>query len=140
MNRFGKALLVSAASVWGFAAETPPVIVNSGSTNSPGFRIVVERSGDAKYTPTRRAESPEPVQRRVPAALVRRFYADLEAAKPLSALPAEHCAKSASFGTKLTVESGGDVTPDLSCPSPHDPRIRTLARDTNEIVKVFRTK
>ncbi len=35
-------------------------IVNSGSTNRPGFRIVVARSGVAEYTATPPRRTPQP--------------------------------------------------------------------------------
>jgi hypothetical protein len=117
------------------------VIVNSGSTNAAGFRIIVERSGNAEYTVRpRRVENTaaKPVQRKVPDALVRRLYADLEAAQPLSALPHRGCFKSASFGTKVTIEDGKEISPDLSCPEERDAHIRALMRDVSEIVKYFR--
>jgi hypothetical protein len=129
----GLALL--AMSVAG-AAPDSAAIVDSGSTNRAGFRIVVERSGNAEYTITRQKEA----QRlKIPEALAERFYADLKAAQPFPALPQQRCAKSASFGTRLTIEFGEEETPDLSCPDQGNPQIRMLKRDANDIVKLFRT-
>ncbi len=120
----------------------PAVIVNSGSTNTRAFRIVVERSGTAEYSkaPRRilmRAEqqAPKPVQIDLPLALVQRFYSDLEAAQPLSALPHRACFKSVSFGSTLTIEFNGGETPDLSCPVEQDARSQNLARDVRDILK-----
>lgn len=113
------------------------VIVNSGSTNTAGFRIVVERSGKASRSETRRSTQAQPKSIKVPKKLVDRFYADLEAARPLSKLPRQACMKSASFGTVLTVELAGDETPDLSCGDHGDSRIRALIQDTSEIEKLF---
>ena len=96
-------------------------IVNSGSTNRPGFRIAVARSGIAEMTSTprgfagRKGAPSGPTRRTLPQSLVEKFYSDLNAAKPLSALPAVHCAKSVSFGSTLAVAFGGEQTPDLSC-------------------------
>jgi len=89
--------------------EAPPpepdavTIIDSGSTNRPGFRIVVDRSGNAELTSTpRRSRLPQeqskPIRKMLPLAVVERFHADLDAAEPLASLPAVHCAKSASFG------------------------------------------
>jgi hypothetical protein len=122
------------------------VIVNSGSTNAAGYRIVVARSGAAERTLMPRRRGPqgnhpsEPLRIDVPAALAERFYSDLETAKPLTSLPVRHCAKSVSFGTTLTVEFAGEKTPDLSCGDGGDSRLQALIRDTNEIVKLFRSE
>src|SRR5690348_5681451 len=62
------------------------LIVNSGSTNTAGFRIVVERSGEAQYTATphrfssQTRESPSSTQKKVPRALLQRLYSDLDSA------------------------------------------------------------
>ncbi len=135
-------MLIACAAL-GSAAEDSAVIVNSGSTNRPGFRIVVLRTGAAEYTETGRRPDREPAKpqrRSLPPALVKRFYADLDSAKPLPALPPQRCAKSASFGSRLTVQLGDEETPDLSCPSPRDGRVKALARDVNGIVKTFRPR
>lgn len=119
----------------GFAA-----IVDSGSTNTNGLRIVVEPSGRTQSTLSPRGpqapsgESQAATAKTVPASLARRLYSDLDAAWPLSSLPTQHCLKSASFGTKLTIEFGGQTTPDLSCGHTADPRVRALAKDARDII------
>jgi len=115
------------------------VIVNSGSTNTEGFRIVVEQSGKAVYTQTPRKSDPQVKSRSLdlPQALVKRLYSDLDAGKPLAELPGGHCMKSASFGSSLTIEFAGEKTPDLSCPDHGNPRLQALIKDANEIVKLF---
>jgi hypothetical protein len=120
-------------------------IVNSGSTNRPGFRIVVNRSGVAELTSTPRRFSvrqtqPEPVRLMLPRALVETFYSHLEAAIPLGLLPAVHCAKSASFGTTLSVAFGKEQTPDLSCADGGNAVMRDLIRDTRQIVALLQAK
>jgi hypothetical protein len=127
-------------------AADSAVIVNSGSTNTPGFRIVVERSGDAEFTPTPRRPGPgtgakaEPRQRKLPDNLVHALYSDLAASKPLSTLPPRRCMKSASFGTKLTIELGADESPDLSCGDGGNAKLGALIRDANQIVERFTAK
>jgi hypothetical protein len=119
-------------------------IVNSGSTNRPGFRIVVDRSGSAEYTPAprrfgRQSGRPASIRQTLPKELVKAFYADLGAAKRLDSLPAVPCAKSASFGSVLTVALGQDQTPDLSCGDGGNAVMRDLIRDTTQIVSLMQT-
>jgi hypothetical protein len=95
-------------------------IIDSGSTNRSGFRIVIEQTGAAELTVVPRGfgarqARPDPVHRTIPKTLVDSFYSSLKSAGPLASLPAEHCMKSASFGSKMTVSFGGEETPDLNC-------------------------
>jgi len=114
-------------------AQSPDAtIVNSGSTNRAGFRIAVKRTGVAEMNT--RGKS---VQRELAPETVARFYADLKAAEPLAAFPKVHCMKSASFGSSLSVELGGDKTPDLSCGDGGSAAMRNLIRDVQEIVAMF---
>ena len=125
------------------AERDAAVIVNSGSTNRAGFRIAVDRSGAAEYTPApRRRPGPqpvatEPVQKTVPRDLADRLYNDLKAASPLTALPAPHCMKSVSFGSTLIIELDGEQTPDLSCPDNGASALSHLIRDCDEIIALF---
>jgi hypothetical protein len=122
-------------------------IINSGSTNRPGFRITIDRSGAAEMTTAPRKFGPpemrqqlEPIRRTLPRASVDRFFADLTTAKPLTALPPVHCMKSVSFGSTLTVAFGSEQTPDLSCGDGGNPALRDLIRDANEIVAQLQAK
>src|SRR5580704_4583829 len=118
-------------------APDATTIIDSGSTNRPGFRIVIEPSGVAEFTSVSRragAEQTKPARKMLPDTLVERFQTDLRAAKPLDSLPAVHCMKSASFGSRLTIASGGEETPDLRCGDGGNAAMRNLVRDTNEIV------
>jgi hypothetical protein len=120
-------------------------IVDSGSTNSAGFRIVVDRSGQADYTTTPRKNSPQTQDKggtkrlQLSRELADRFYTDLKAAKPFSSLPAQHCMKSASFGTTISIEFGGEKTPDLNCGDGGNGKLQAIIRDANEIVALFGT-
>jgi hypothetical protein len=128
MVSFPSCIATAAVLAAGVAGANPAsaIIVDSGSTNRAGFKVVVERSGNAEYT------------LKIPDALVQRFYADLVKAQPFSALPRQRCAKSASFGTTLTIEFGDEETPDLSCPE-GSPLLQILKQAANDIVKLFRT-
>ena len=66
--------------------------------------------------------------------MAKRFHADLDAAKPFGSLPVVHCMKSASFGSTMTIEFGGEQTPDLKCGDGGNGAMRDLIRDANEIV------
>jgi hypothetical protein len=137
------ALLITA---FGAEGADVAVIVNSGSTNTAGFRIAVEQSGDAEYTPAPRGairpSSGRPAQThlQLPDTLVKRLYADLDAAKPFSSLPTQRCMKSASFGTTLTIALGVQESPDLSCGGGDSEKLKALLRDANEIVKLFNSR
>jgi hypothetical protein len=115
-------------------------IVDSGSTNTNRFRILVDRSGKTQFVtvphgrPIQPAEPPETAMGTIPAALASRLYADLDAAWPISSLPAPHCAKSASFGTTLTIEFDSQQTPDLNCGDGKNPKLRALIEDAKQIV------
>jgi hypothetical protein len=130
------AVLALAARL-GAAAPTSATIANSGSTNTSGFRIVIEKSGNAEYTLTKQKETKRLT---IAKALVERFYKDLAAAQPFSALPQQKCAKSTSFGTTLTVQFGDEETPDLSCPGEASSQVTDLRKDVNDIMALFRAK
>jgi hypothetical protein len=143
---FGKVAriaVVTLIAVHAAAAADVAVIVNSGSTNTAGFRIIIERSNNAEFTPGQPRpnrspnQQPRQMRRELPSALVVRLFADLEAAEPFSSLPSQPCPKSASFGTKLTIEFDGQETPDLSCRPGDNAKLQALVRDANDIVKLF---
>jgi hypothetical protein len=118
------------------AATETAVIVDSGSTNTAGFKIVVEKSGKAVYTESARTAA---IHRKISGDLVRRLFADLEAGKPLADLPHRACMKSASFGTTMTIEFSGQTTPDLSCRNGADGKLQALIDDADQVVKAFKT-
>jgi hypothetical protein len=121
-------------------SETPPIpaariptapdealIVNSGSTNSAGYRLRVYADGT-----TALQQGDAAVRKHVSLALVKRFFADLRAAGALDALPRGGCMKSASFGSSTTVAYRGKLSPDVSCPSA-SPAERALAVDADAL-------
>ena len=86
-------------------------IVDSGSTNSPPYRIEVRSDGSASVS----AGSSTPKAFTVAQATVERFFADLAAARKGNATTVP-CVKSASFGSTLRVTWQQWVSPDLTCP------------------------
>jgi hypothetical protein len=113
------------------------VIVDSGSTNRPGFRITIDRAGNADVVSMAKTGPAKPQRRTLSPAMQKRFEADLAAARPLPSLPAVHCMKSVSFGSTLTLIFGGEQTPDLSCGDGGNAAMGNLIRDVNEIVALF---
>ena len=93
-------------------ADDPPdaFVVNSGSTNTFGYSIDVPRTGDASYT-----QGDQTGHGPIPAEVVKKFYADIDAASPLANLPRGHCMRSASFGTRTRITVGNDQSPDVDC-------------------------
>lgn len=113
------ALLILLAPVAAAAAGLVPylpvprgaaVILNTGSTNTVGYRIVLQKSGAAEYiSGEKRALAT------VPAGVTAKFFTDLQAKMPLTDYPMIHCMKSVSFGTSLFVWWKGSRSNDLTC-------------------------
>jgi len=106
------------------------VILNTGSTNTSGYRIVVQRNGNAEYiTDVTRAKA------QLPTSIGSKFFGDLHAAAPLQNLQHAACMKSISFGTSLFVWWNHSRSPDLSCPA--DARGRALASDARAVASAL---
>jgi hypothetical protein len=108
-------------------AADEALIVNSGSTNTAGYRLRVYADGT-----TALQQADAAVRKHVPLALVKRFFADLRAAGALDKLPRAACMKSASFGSSTQVAYRGKMSPDLTCPSA-SPAERALAVDADAL-------
>lgn len=105
------------AAVLAFAVASSPAgdqatIINSGSTNTAGYRLRVSADGSTFLN-----QANLPLHRHVPAQLVAHFFNELHAAGSMSGLRNAHCMKSASFGTTTRIEYRGQTSPDISCPS-----------------------
>lgn len=107
------------------------VIEDSGSTNRPGMRVTLDQQGHASVEP----RNAKPQHITLDKSLCDRFLRDLKAAAPVNALPARHCFKSVSFGSRLFVEFEGNRSPDLSCPGQQDPRAEALQKDAQQILQ-----
>jgi hypothetical protein len=108
-------------------AADEALIVNSGSTNTAGYRLRVYADGT-----TALQQADAALRKHVSAALVKRFFADLRAAGALDKLPRAACMKSASFGSSTQVAYRGKMSPDLTCPSA-SPAERALAVDADAL-------
>ena len=104
------------------------LIVDSGSTNRAGYRLRVYADG---WTALQQGDVA--VKKRVPTALVKRFFADLRAAGPLDRITVMRCMKSVSFGSSMQIGYLGKLSPDLSCPSASS-AARALAVDAGALV------
>jgi hypothetical protein len=132
-------LLAVLVPVLNFGAAEPPqqaTIENTGSTNTLGVKIVVNPGGSAQTL----VQGQEARTTTINSDLSDRLFRDLKAFSPLSALPANHCFKSASFGTSLYVEYNGERSPDLNCPTPAGSKLAQLQKDVNEIVQAVHWK
>lgn len=87
------------------------VMLVTSSTNTVGYRIVVQRNGDAEYV-----RGNDRATAHLSPAATTQLFSDLETGMPLSALPAKRCMKSASFGTSTFVYWRHQRSPDVSCP------------------------
>ncbi len=86
------------------------VIMQTGSTNTTGYRIVVTHTGAAEFVAASgRAKAA------IATPLAGKLFADLAAAAPLDEIPSRACMKSASFGSSLFVYWNHARSPDLSC-------------------------
>ncbi len=95
------------------------VIETSASTNSSGYRMVVDPSGHFVISPFEEDPSHGPADdvsygsySASPEA-VKQLLAHLDAAAPLSKLQADPIAKSASFGNSVHIIYRGEKSPDL---------------------------
>ncbi len=104
------------------------VIMRSASTNRPGFKIAVPRTGQATIA-TNEAQAALTLR----PALAEQLYADLARTSDLESLPVEACMKSASFGTTTTIAYAGKTSPDLQCAS--DAIGRALNADADAITQ-----
>jgi hypothetical protein len=92
-------------------SSTEALILNSGSTNTAGYRLRVSTSG---WTTLQQGDVA--LRKRVAARFVQRLFADLRATGPLDELATHPCMKSASFGTSMIIVYRGKTSPDISCP------------------------
>jgi hypothetical protein len=128
--------VTAAAAIAATPAPAPAdqaTIVNSGSTNTSGFKITVASSGRASSIMQNRAGV---AQSSVNAFVLTpkqatQFFTDLKAAK---AAPSTEggCMKSASFGSSTHVTWQDWTSPDLQCPS-DNAAIKALAADVSTI-------
>jgi len=112
----------------GMVMTTTVQIVNSGSTNSIGYRVLIGSGGEASFV-----SGDGSGHATLPSDLFGRLQQDISSAKPLSGLPAaSSCMKSVSFGTSTFVALGGDHSPDLTCPA--NDAAKNLKSDVDAVI------
>ena len=119
------------AAVLAFAVASPAAdeatIINSGSTNTAGYRLRISADGSTYLN-----QANLPLRRQIPPQLVARFFNELHAAGAMASLPDAHCMKSASFGSTTQIGYRGVMSPDVSCPGT-SPVARALSIDVTAI-------
>jgi len=109
------------------------VIVDSGSTNTAGYKIEVwsDGTGTVALQAWRGAAAAPPKKFAMAAGVTTRFFADLKAARAAK-VAGSPCMKSASFGTTTHVSWHEWKSPDLDCPS-ENPLLSAVIKDVNAI-------
>jgi len=105
-------------------------ITSTGSTNTEGLEVTLDGSEKATIHP--QSEGTREVE--LKGSALADFTKALDAAGALHAFPANHCMKSASFGSRLFVSRGDDRSPDLSCPEQSDPRTAAIKKQAEDIL------
>ena len=136
VRRAAAALAVAAAFGWlvsaSAAARDGAVIVDSGSTNTPGYRIDVWSDGSATVVVQNRGVSRGALKSfTVANRVASQFFANLKTVRAGN-VTGQPCMKSASFGTTTRVSWHGWTSPDLDCPSDR-PALTALVSSVNAI-------
>ncbi|MEH1933825.1 MAG: hypothetical protein V7L14_08860 [Nostoc sp.] len=124
-------LLCSSQLAMALVPYNVAIILNSGSTNTIGFRIYVSPSGEVHYVDGRGSN-----QGKLSEKLTEKFFRDLKVAEPLSNLSIKQsCVKSVSFGTTTTIRLAGEQSQDISCPG--NAKAERLENDVIAIAKAL---
>lgn len=122
------------------AAMQTAIIENTGSTNTSGYTITLTSTGTkyhvASVSNSGNDRNTETGNREPLGHQVKQFFADLEAAMPLTGLPAGRGMRSASFGTRTFITYQGQRSPDLTFSG--DPRTAALKADIEAIASAMR--
>jgi hypothetical protein len=115
------------------------IIVKTTMGAMDSYTIVVNRSGDAAYTRQPGDKSDISTTRsKISMELINKFFADLDAAMPLTNLPISECDKGDALGTSTYVSVDGQRSPNLGCAS--DKRKSALYDDITLITAIFASK
>ena len=117
-----------------YTSSSHATIEDTVPTNRPGLRVTFDHDGHA----TVEQRNGQIDQVKLGGGLCSQFMRDLKEVGPLATIPARHCMKSVSFGSRLFIEFEGDKSPDLSCPGEPEPRIGALQKDAQQILAAAR--
>lgn len=114
-------------------------IINSGSTNTAGYVIELQRNGLVKWNVAPRShlilsstDSPSNL-RQLPLAQANNIFETIDSAFPFNQYSPVYCIKSVSFGTTLRVTYKGQQTPDLNCPMKVE-QLANLSKYIHELI------
>lgn len=117
-------------------------IINSGSTNTAGYVIELQRNGLVQWTVAPRfrpslstVPSSTATQNniRLPTVRTNNIFQAIQEAAPFNQYAPVFCGKSVSFGTTLHVTYNGQQTPDLNCPM-KDQRLVNLSTYIRDLI------
>lgn len=110
------------------------VIIDTGSTNMLGFRIVVGRNGEASFSTGEGRGSAQ-----LPTSIFSKLKYDVVMAQPLSHVRASaDCMKPMSFGSSTFVALGDEKSEDLTCPA--SPKGDALKSDVDAVTQFLRVR
>lgn len=99
------------------------IITNSGSTNTPGFTLTINKDGSGAITYTGQPGTFKHEDNRTFSAgtfQTQQLSTILNKIHDVSTIPSHGCLKSISFGTVTTISYNGKTSSDLSCLSKQD--------------------
>ncbi|MBV9232771.1 MAG: hypothetical protein JO030_01905 [Candidatus Eremiobacteraeota bacterium] len=125
--------VLTIASCMASAPQQTAAILNTGSTNTHGYKITVAADGTGTAVLQNRDGSAAGSVKafHVPPDVAARFFADLAAARK-NKTATVHCMKSASFGSSTHVTWEDWQSADLDCP-PADSYTGALIKDVEKI-------
>jgi hypothetical protein len=110
------------------------VIIDTGSTNMLGYRIVIGRNGEASY-----ASGEGHGSARLPASTFSKLKYDVVMAQPLSHVKASpDCMKPMSFGSSTFIALGDEKSEDLTCPA--SPKGEALKSDVDAVTEFLHVR
>jgi len=125
-------LLPSSIPLWNKNLGPDTVVLDvTRSTNTPAYRIMIKRNGDASYEDSGGGEK----HAKVPEDLAAKIFKTLEKSWPLPAT-GEHVMKSASFGCYSYITYDGLHSGDLDALA-HSAGVQALRADFQELRKCF---
>jgi hypothetical protein len=118
----------------GMVMTTTIQIINSGATDSIGYRVMIGTGGEASFVSGDGSGNAT-----LPADMFAQLNHAIADAKPLAGLPTPAtCMKPVSFGTSTFVAVGGDRSPDLTCPA--NDAARNLKQDVDATITYLKIR